>query len=150
MPRLSFAFADDIKFVADASEQCFGLAQRVVVSDWFVTHLKLLSTDKRLFLHCGPNNPKRQFVICNQLLPTTMQLKDLGILRSQARPYAEHPTSLSANCRCLSSTIRHAFRSQDFSLLWAAFQVYVKYNFMYAALSCILILKCDIAAIKSV
>ena len=121
-----------------------------VVDDWSFTRLMSVSIDKSLVLHCGPNNPKPQYIICNQPLPTATQLKYLGVLRSQAIPYAEHPKSLPANCRRLSGTIRCAFRSRDLSLLWAAFQVYVKPKVMYAAPSLSLILKCDIAAVESV
>ena len=113
MPGSSFAFAEDIKCVAKASNKGFGLAQRAVnvIGDWSITHLMPSSVNKNLVLHCGPYNPKRQYVICNQPLPSAMQLKDLGVLRSQVRPFAEHPTSLSANCRRLSGTIRRAFQS---------------------------------------
>ena len=67
MPRSSFAFANDIKFVAEAREQGFGLVQRAVdvVGDWSNTHLMPLGIDKSLVLHYGPNNSKRQHVICN-------------------------------------------------------------------------------------
>ena len=60
MPGSSFAFADEIKFEAEASERGFGLAQRAidVVGDWSITHFMPLSIDKSLVLHCGPNNPK--------------------------------------------------------------------------------------------
>ena len=82
MPRSSFAFADDIKFVAKASEQYFGLAQRAVdvVGDWSITHLKPLIINKSLVLHCGLNNPKIQYVVCNYHLSTATQQTDLGVL----------------------------------------------------------------------
>ena len=53
MPGLSFVFADDIKFVAEASEQGFGLAQRAVnvIGDCSITHLMPLSVDKSLVLY---------------------------------------------------------------------------------------------------
>ena len=59
IPGSTFVFADDVKFVAEASEQGFGLAQRTVnvIGDWSITHLMPLSVDKSLVLHCGPNNP---------------------------------------------------------------------------------------------
>ena len=111
VPATSFAFGDDIKFVAEVNEQGFGLSQCAVnvIGDWSITYLLPLSVNKSLIFHCAPYSPKRQHVICIQPLPTAMRLKNLGVLRSQTRPFAEHPTSLSANCRCLSGTICHAF-----------------------------------------
>ena len=86
--KSSFAFANDFKFVVETSKQGFGLAQRAVnvIGYRSITHLMPLSVDKILVLLCGPTNPKRYYVIYNQPLPTARQIKDLGILRSQARP----------------------------------------------------------------
>ena len=52
MPGSSFAFVDDIKFVAEASEQSFGFAQRAVdvIGDYSINHLMPLSVDKSLVL----------------------------------------------------------------------------------------------------
>jgi hypothetical protein len=130
-----FAYADDIKFVAGVESCSHIIAQKMVscVYAWSTSHEMPLSVEKCSVLHCGTINPNRQYFLSNTPLPSVSQLKDLGVLRSQLRPYGDHIARVAADGSRLSGAIMRAFRSRDVSLLWTAYQTYIKPKLMYAA-----------------
>ena len=58
--------------------------------------------------------------------------KDLGVERAEVNHYADHIVKVSSDCRRLAGAVMRIFRSRNPSLMWDAFQIYVKSKAMYA------------------
>ena len=134
-PGLSVAYDDDLKFEVKADDHGFALGQTAItfMKEWSDSILMLLSIKKSMVLHCGTRNVKHQFMLGDYPMPTANVIKDLGVLRSELKPYSDHVTLLSADCRRLSGAIRWAFRSRDAELLRTAYQAFVQPKIMYGA-----------------
>ena len=148
----SFAYADDIKFVTGTSAVDHIRSQLAVdvLHDWSISHYMPISVEKSLVLHSGDKNPHNVYVFGNVDLPCSSQMKDLGVIRSVSSHYRDHIDKLVADCWRLSGAIYHVFRSHDSSLLWTAFQIYVKSKIMYASPVWSPLLKCEVAELESV
>lgn len=135
IPNLSFAFADDVKFVTKVDNKSYETAKTAVniVNDWSLDHQMPLSIDKCLVLHCGMYNPRHSYSLGHQSLPASTQFKDLGVLRCTSSRYNEHIAHLSASGLRLAGIILRTFRSRDYNLLWSAFNAYVKPKLIYAS-----------------
>ena len=84
------------------------------------------------------------------MIPTELQFKDLGVLRSERRPYGEHIEILSAICHRLVGMLKPVFNSHDVDLLWTAFKTYVIPKIMYASLTWNPLAKQNIVFLKRV
>jgi hypothetical protein len=148
----SYAFADDLKFITSTSSGDYRVAQQAVdlVSDWSVTHRMPLSIEKSGVLHCGSNNPGRKYNLAGRQLPQLEHLRDLGVLRSTTAGYSDHINSLVPACNRLCGALQRVFRSREPTLLWSAFQTYVKPKIMYAAPVWSPSLKYDVNAVERV
>ena len=109
-----------------------------------------ISVEKSLVMHSGDKNPLNVYVFGNVDLPCSSQVKDLGVIRSVSSHYRNYIDKLVADCRRLSGAIYHVFRSHDSSLLWTAFQIYVKSKIMYASPVWSPLLKCKVVELESV
>ena len=109
-----------------------------------------ISVEKSLVLHSGDQNPLNVYVFGNVDLPCSSQVKDLGVIRSVSSHYRDHIDKLVADCWRFSGAIYHVFLSHDSSLLWTAFQIFVKSKIMYASPVWSPLLKCEVAELESV
>ena len=151
-PGTFFVYADDIKFVTGVTDNDYKLAQEVIncVGAWSSSHAMPLSVDKCTVLHCGAANPNLHYDLHNLQMPSTTQFKDLGVTRSQLKPYKDHVSLVAADGYRLSGAILRAFRSRNRSLLWMAFQTYIRPKVMYASSAWSPTFKQEVDAIESV
>jgi ribonuclease P/MRP protein subunit RPP40 len=133
--KASFAYADDLKFVAGASSVGCHLAQAVInlVCQWSKSHHMPLSLDKCNVMHCGKDNPRMMYILGDQPVTCVAQFKDLGVLRIPDSTYSDHVRSVVAASSRLCGSMLHVFRTREPALLWAAYQAYIKPKLMYAA-----------------
>jgi hypothetical protein len=150
--KTSFAYADDLKFVAGANSVGSQSAQTVVnlVCQWSKSHLMPLSLDKCNVMHCGKDNPRTVYTLENQPMTCVAQFKDLGVLRIPDSTYSDHVHSVVAATSRLCGSMFHVFRTREAGLLWAAYQAYLKPKLMYAAQVWSPFLKQHIQAVEQV
>ena len=77
-------------------------------------------------------------------------MMDLGILRTADASYSKHCQAIAAKASRTAGAIRHAFRSRDRNLMWAAFQSYVLPITMYCSPLWNSTLKKDINALEKI
>jgi hypothetical protein len=149
---LSSAYADDIKFVTGVNDCEYHIAQKGVdtIATWSSTQMMPLSIDKNMVLHCGSKNPKHRYILGGHLMSSVKQFEDLGVLRSEITPYADHIVQTSAEYARMSGLVRRTFRSCDRNLLWSAFQTYIKPKLMYASVAWSPLLKYEVNNIENV
>ena len=101
IPKQLLTFADDLNLSTGVDDDSSNLAQEAVaiVYEWSESHKMALSTGKNFVLHYGAKNPKRQYKLGSSIMPTVLQFKDLGVLRSEWRPYGERIEIFSASCQ---------------------------------------------------
>ena len=61
-------------------------------------------------------------------------MMDLDVLKTADASYFNHCQAIAAKASRTAGAIRHAFRSRDCNLMWAAFQSYVLPITMYCSL----------------
>ena len=82
IPSMSFAFADNVKFVSETRKAPSVKAQLAIdiVKEWSDEQEMPLNVEKSLVLHCGIENPRNQYKLSSHNMPATAQFKDLGVV----------------------------------------------------------------------
>jgi hypothetical protein len=115
----SFAYADDLKFVSETSDDGHCKAQAAVslVEQWSEQH-HYRGTN---VMCCTVEGTIRKLYIPCKAIVSTMQFKDLGVHRSPNATYSEHINSIADAVSQRCGPLLHVFRTRNRSLLWAAF-----------------------------
>ena len=124
IPEQLSAFADNLNF----SQEFIA-----IIYEWFESHKMPLYINKNVALHCGAKNSKRQYKLCNSIMPTVLQFKNVGVLRSERRPYGEHIEILSASCHSSVGMLKRVFKSHDVDLLCTALKTNVISTIIYVS-----------------
>ena len=90
-----------------------------------------LSIEKSSVMHCGKKQPYHEYTLGQVVIKSVDRMMDLGILRTADASYSNHCQAIAAKASRTAGAIRHAFRSRDRNLMWAAFQSYVLPITMY-------------------
>ena len=152
IPKQLSTFANDLKFITGVDDDSNNLAHVAIaiVYEWSESHEILLNTDKNVVLHCGAKHPKHQYKLGSSVMPTVLQFKDLGVLRTERRPYGEPMEILSASCHRLTGVLKRVFKSHDVNLQWTTFKKYVIPKIMYASPVWNPLVKQDIVSLERV
>ena len=80
----SFAFADDVKFVADLRRVSPNIVQKYlnIVYNWSIEIRMPISVIKCIRCHFGNNNPHYTYTISNSVVPEVKSYLDIGVIRS--------------------------------------------------------------------
>ena len=123
---ITSAYTDNIKYAGNTVTSTREQIQQDIdiIYNWSDTMLLSLSIAKCLVLHCGNNNPRWVFVRGNASLPTTNEMRDLGVTRTAAQEFSTNAAFVAAKAYRASSALR-SFKSRERKLLRAAFSPYV-------------------------
>ena len=88
----SAGYADDIKFIADATLYNTAVVQAEIdtVMQWSDANYTPLSVDKCGVPHCGEQTNHNVYYIKETVLKSFNKFKDLGVIRSAAISHASH------------------------------------------------------------
>ena len=81
-----------------------------------------LSIDKSSIMHCGKRQPHHEYTLGQVVIKNVDSMMDLDILRTADVSYSNHCQAIATKASRTAGAIRHAFRSRDPNLMWAAFQ----------------------------
>ena len=131
----SWAFADDIKFVADVTSNSRDVVQEDVntVLQWSEEMHMPLSLDKSVVMHCGRNQPNFIYTLKGSPMPCVESFKDLGVVRSHNGHITEQCCAVYSKASRLAGAIRHIFQQRSPQLMWPAFQSYILPILMYCS-----------------
>ena len=116
-------FADDFKMIADVSVNSKAEVQLEIdcIAKWAKDHDMPLSIDKSSVMHCGKRQPYHEYTLGQVVIKSINSMMDLGILRTDDASYSNHCQAIAAKASRTAGAMRHAFRSRDRNLMWAAF-----------------------------
>ena len=144
-------FADDFKMIADVTVNSKAEVQLEIdnIAKWAKDHDMPLSIEKSSVMHCGKKQPYHEYTLGHFVIKSVDSMMDLGILRTADVSYSNHCQAIAAKART-ADAIRHALRSRDRNLMWAAFQSYVLPITMYCSPLWNSTLKKDINALEKI
>ncbi len=128
-------FADDFKMIADVTVNSKAEVQLEIdsIAKWAKDHDMPLSIEKSSVMHCGKKQPYHEYTLGLVVIKSVDGMMDLGILRIADASYSDHCQAIATKASRTAGAIRHAFRSRDRNLMWAAFQSYVLSITMYCS-----------------
>ena len=128
-------FADDFKMIADDTVNSKTEVQLKIdsIAKWAKDHDMPLSIEKLSVMHCGKKQPYHENTFRQVGIKSVDSMMDLGILRTADASYSNHCQAIAVKASRTTGAIRHAFRSRDRNLMWAAFQSYVLPITMYCS-----------------
>ena len=74
-------------------------------------------------MHCGKKQPYHEYTLGQVVIKSVDNMMDLGILRTADASYSNYCQAIAAKASRTAGAIRHAFRSRDRNLTWAAFPI---------------------------
>jgi hypothetical protein len=129
------AYADDVKLIAILSHYSHQQIQANVqrVHDWSLAMSMPLSIEKSVVLHCGADNPLRQYQCGTDILPDATNITDLGVIRSRDSSYREHVASVAQKGRRLVGQCFRALQSRDPTFMTQVYNTYILPVLLYAS-----------------
>ena len=103
------------------------------IAKWAKDHDMPLFIDKSSVMHCGKRQPYHEYTFGQVVIMSVDSMMDLGILRTADASYSNHCQAIAAKASRTAGAIRHAYRSRNHNLMWAAFQSYVLLITMYCS-----------------
>lgn len=130
-----FKFADDLKVGAELpspSNHEVLVGDIAAVSEWSETWQLPLSTLKCQSFHVGLNNPQDIYFLDQIALPSTMEVRDLGIWFSQDLKPSLHCSKISTQAFQRLAVVNRCFTSGNSDTKTWAFRVFVRPLLEYA------------------
>ena len=128
-------FADDFKMIAYVAVNSKEEVQLEIdnIAEWAKDHDMPLVIEKSSVMHCGKKQPYHEYTLGQVVIKSVDSMMDLGILRTADASYSNRCQAIATKANRTAGAIRHAFRSRDRNLMWAAFQSYVLLITMYCS-----------------
>lgn len=148
-------FADDFKLYITFQRQSKD-AQQLFQSDitsvlqWASENQLLIAESKCAILHLGCNNPRYPYYMGNTKIPTTLTIRDLGIMMSHNAKFTEHLSKIVKAASIQSSLIFRCFKTRNRDFLKRMFTTFVRPKLEYASQIWNPCLKQDIDLLESV
>jgi hypothetical protein len=127
-------YADDVKLLKCmlSQDECAVLQNDLnCVSEWSASWQLSLQPAKCKVMHFGYRNPKNQYYLDHQVLPSTKTEKDLGVLFSSDLKFSEYCHQIANSSSAKGRLLQTCFVNKDIDFAVSLFNSYVRPGIEY-------------------